>query len=249
MCFRVHLAAMCKDYFKLPRLYLDQPLLDNGIITFSQKSAHYFRTVLRRQDGDCFRVFNGQDGEFLAEIKALGKKSGQAILQEKLKDQPEKSPQTHLFFAPLKKNRMDILIEKSVELGVTDLRPIITARTEVRKINEKRIKAQIIESAEQCERLDIPTLHTIETLDKSLKNLQFDGNIYACVERGDNPPLHKAISPGNAGFIIGPVGGFEDQEIDLLEKNKLIKTVSLGKTVYRAETASIICLVYALRGD
>lgn len=233
---------MSDDFSKLPRLYMRQALQVNMQIDLNQKTAHYLRAVLRRSQGDQFRVFNGQDGEFIARITDISKKSGSATLTRKIKEQDKTPQRVHLIFAPLKKHRMDIVIEKCTELGVTDFHPILTQRTEVRKINAERITAQITEAAEQCERMEIPALHTLQPLEKILQNWNNETPIYGCLERGDHPHIKDIIKPGNCAFIIGPVGGFTDDEIRMLSTHPAIQSVSLGPRILRAETASLYCL-------
>lgn len=200
--------------------------------------------MLRRQPGDVLRIFNGQDGEWLGEITDLGKKGGAFILTERIKDQPKAGPRRHLIFAPIKKQRLDILIEKAVELGVTDLHPALTNRTESRKINENRIHAQTIEAAEQCERLDVPVLHTMEPLMKKVTLWQ-GPPIFAALERTDAPALAAIDMSSDAAFLIGPEGGFDESEIGFLTAQESVRPVTLGRNILRAETAALACLAYA----
>jgi 16S rRNA (uracil1498-N3)-methyltransferase len=236
---------MKKELIKLPRLYTNQPLMAGQPIMLSPAHTHYFRSVLRRQEDDLFRVFNGRDGEFTAQITALGKKDGQAQIQEKIREQPLHTPEIHLIFAPIKKQRLDILIEKAVELGVGALHPVVTARTENRKLNEERLQAQTIEAAEQCERLTIPVLHPLTPLATKLTAWRSPAPLYWCRERTDAKPL-KGLNLQNAAFLVGPEGGFNEHETALLEQNSGVMPISLGKTVYRSETACIICLSAAM---
>lgn len=235
-----------KEYWKYPRLYIDAALKPGGIVSLSKPRAHYLKNVLRRKQGDIFRVFNGRDGEYIAEITALQKKSGAARLTEQIRPQEETPYETHLIFAPLKKKRMDMVIEKAVELGATHFHPVLTARAQVRTVNQDRLRAQIIEAAEQCERMSLPVLEPLKPLPDILKSWNHDIPLYACIERGENAFLNTAFSTGNSGFFVGPVGGLEEREIAQLEKNPAVIPVSLGKRVYRSETACIICLTKAM---
>jgi len=228
---------------KLPRLYIDQPFNEDTPLSLEEGPAHYFRSVLRRQVGDSFRVFNGHDGEWIATITALGKKSGAAKRTEKIREQPPRPADRHLIFAPIKKQRMDFLIEKAVELGVTDLHPVLTRHTEMRKINEHRLEAQIIEALEQCERMYKPTLHTLEHLERKITGWKGPTPLYAALERQNAPAL--SAYPQAQSFLIGPEGGFAEAEVTTLMQNDKIQPISLGKTIYRAETACIICLAQA----
>jgi 16S rRNA (uracil1498-N3)-methyltransferase len=232
---------MSKDYIKCPRLYVDEELIGDAEIIIHDMQAHYLKNVLRKKSGDMVRIFNGRNGEWIAEIADLSKKKILIILREKLKEQSASEYKTHLLFAPIKKNRMDILIEKAVELGATDLHPIITQNTESRKINEDRIRAQIIEAAEQCERLDLPLLHSSLTLDKLLGDWNKPQTLFVALERSDN--ALRLTKPSDHAFIlIGPEGGFTEKEQEQLMAHDAVSTISLGSRVLRAETAALKAL-------
>jgi 16S rRNA (uracil1498-N3)-methyltransferase len=232
--------------FKLPRLYTpDQNYSVGASFTLSPDQAHYLRNVMRTKEGQNIRVFNSKDGEWLASLTTQGKKAAELTLSKRLKPQPTDTGRTHLLFAPIKKNRMDILIEKAVELGVTDFHPLLTQNTEVRKINTKRLNAQIIEAAEQCERFAIPTLHSDETpptLDKILSNWD-SGTIHAALERHDAPHIKDISFDKDKTFLIGPAGGFTAEEKNMLSTHDKIQPISLGDTIYRVETAALFCLI------
>src|SRR5262245_40752658 len=142
---------MASDFTKLPRLYIDRTFAPNATVKLESGQTHYLRNVLRLKPGEFVRLFNGREGEWLASVTSFGKTDCAVTLKGKIREQPPKSVETHLLFAPVKKDRTDFIIEKAVELGATDIHPIVTNRTEVRKINEDRVKAQIHEAAEQCE--------------------------------------------------------------------------------------------------
>ncbi|HOO81309.1 MAG TPA: 16S rRNA (uracil(1498)-N(3))-methyltransferase [Alphaproteobacteria bacterium] len=233
-----------KDTHKTPRLYIDQPLNAGKDVILETPQAHYLKSVLRFEKGTPVRVFNGRDGEWLATISALEKKSAVLTLTNQLARQPVQPQPLHLLFAPIKKHRMDFLIEKAVELGVTDLTPVITAHTQTRKINEERLHAQIIEAAEQCERMSLPTLHKVETLPGALQKWNQQIPVYWAAERLKNTPhIKEIISP--EAFLIGPEGGFSEQESDFLQTQEIVRPISLGKNILRAETAALFCLSHA----
>ena len=235
-----------KDAHKLPRLYVGGALAQGLHIDLEAAQAHYLRNVLRRQEGDFVRVFNGSDGEWLARIFSLGKKKGEAVAEKCLRKQPgvDEGSEVHLYFTPIKKQRMDMLIEKAVELGVRELHPVITRRTEIRKVNEERVRVQVTEAAEQCERMDIPVLHSVRRLEEILSGL--DVPLYACIERD---PEAQALGERELGkktaFLIGPEGGFEENEIAELLACENVTAVSLGESILRAETAALACLSWA----
>ncbi len=234
---------MSDDYFKLPRLFTSHALSNKGDIPLDPAQAHYLGNVLRRKAGAQIRLFNGRDGEWLGTLSNLQKKSGDVTLEKQLHEQPTQIRKLHLLFSPIKKNRMDWLIEKAVELGATDFHPIITQNTEVRKINEDRLKAQIFEAAEQCERFEIPTLHSLEKLDKTIKNWDTSTTILSCIERANAPEIQdiQNAQKSDIAFLIGPEGGFTKEEKTQLEKQTT--PVTLGQTILRCETAVVKALI------
>lgn len=151
---------------------------------------------MRREPGDLVRLFNGRDGEWLGEIEALGKKDGRVLPLEQVKVQPVKAPEVHLIFTPLQKNRLDFLVEKAAELGATALHPVLTARTEHRKINEERAGLQLIEASEQCERLDIPVLHPLEDLKAKMVKWSVDTPVFWGPSAGRRHRLWRRLCLG-----------------------------------------------------
>lgn len=234
-----------QDTYKIPRLYIDAPLGLERTLSFNADQTHYLKNVMRRGASDPIRVFNGRDGEFLARIEDLQKKSAAARCERLLRAQEAHAPRVHLLFAPLKKHRMDQIIEKTVELGVTDLHPVLTHRTEIRTMKEDKVQAQIIEAAEQSERLDIPRLHPLTPLKQKIAAWPEPTPIFWGAEgdKDEAPPLSQALHA--SAFLIGPVGGFDEEECTFLKKQPLIRPTSLGPRVLRAETACLYCMVLA----
>lgn len=225
------------DHYKHPRLYVDQSLGNGRAVALSEGQAHYLRTVLRKGTGDMLRLFNEKNGEWLANLNEAGKKSAIAVCAAQIRPSQETGRRTHLFFPPLAKDRLDFLIEKAVELGVTDLRPITTSRTEVRKINAARVTSQIIEAAEQCERLDIPALHEIASVEAALAAWDKTIPVFAALERMDAKPLAQPSS--DCALLIGPPGGFSDEEKERLANMPFVQAVTLGPRILRTETAAL----------
>lgn len=229
------------EIFKLPRLFTSQNLSNKTLIPLEAGQAHYLHNVLRRKNGDIVRLFNGKHGEWLGKLEGLTKKGGDVAIEEQVAEQPVKARRIHLIFAPIKKNRMDWLIEKSVELGVTDFHPVLTQNTEVRKINAERIEAQIFEAAEQCERFEIPSLHPLKSLEKFIGTWDAATSLLACLERYETKPIQDVVSlSDNLAFLIGPEGGFTREEKDFLAKHAI--PVGLGNTILRCETAVVKAL-------
>lgn len=236
---------MTDHIYKYPRIYLNTPFAENGEIMLSADQVHYLRNVLRKSVGDGLRVFNGRDGEWIARIDDLGKKRGCVVLERNILEQPLVDRRVHLYFSPIKKQRMDFLIEKAVELGVTDLYPVLMNRTENRKINTDRMNAQIIEASEQCERMDVPVLHPVVKL-RDLSGQDISYPVYVATERSAAAkPVTEYAYDRECAFLVGPEGGFDDDERAIFEQVENVHPVSLGKTILRAETACISCLAYA----
>jgi 16S rRNA (uracil1498-N3)-methyltransferase len=224
---------------KSPRLYTPLSLKSEQSITLSQEQAHYLKNVLRKNVGDGIRLFNGIDGEWHCRLENVGKKSAEALPESQIRPQAHQTRRIHAFFAPIKKQRMDILIEKAVELGVTDLHPMLTQNTEIRKLNEERIRAQIIEASEQCERLDVPSLYPLEDMIKAISH--YKNPIFAALERGEHPNARDILTEmqNNIAILTGPEGGFTSDEINQLTNTDFIRPVSLGENILRTETAVI----------
>lgn len=230
------------DMHKLPRLYFEEPFTDGAVLRLEKEQAHYLLNVLRRKNGDQVRVFNGMDGEYLAGISALSKKSGEITLTSQIRPQPDARRSIALVFAPVKKNRQDILIEKGVELGVDAFYPVIMDHGQINKIKNDRIEKQIIEAAEQCERLTIPQLYEIAPLTTCLEGLSAQSEVVVCTEREQAQPvadLARELKDKDIAIVIGPEGGLSEDEIAL---SRCHRPASLGETILRTETAAVAAL-------
>lgn len=237
---------MRADY-TLPRLYLDVPL--SGDLDLTREHAHYLGTVLRKRVGDRVRLFNDRDGEWAAEVVAADRKSMRLSVGEQLR-LPSPVPDIRLLFAPLRKHRTATILEKATELGVRTLQPVITARTQYSKFNLERAQSQIIEAAEQTERLNLPELCAPITLDAVLASPRL---LVFADEAGDVPMALPAVSALSLplDILIGPEGGFMDDERDMIRALAHVHPVGLGPRILRADTAaiSLLTLVQATVGD
>ena len=232
-----------ENYSKLPRLYVEANLADGQNFVFADTQAHYLKNVMRRNEGDEVRVFNGRDGEWIARLDVIKKKQILALAVEQIRPQVDPSFKTHLYFAPIKKQRLPWLIEKAVELGATDLHPVITQNTERRNFKEDKVKSYITEATEQCERCDIVTLH--DPLDlQGLLRTTHTYDIFTGITRNDGLPLLSAVMTPQkeTAVFIGPEGGFTDEEVEMIYQSKQMKAIRLSDTVLRAETACCIAL-------
>ncbi|MCB9978445.1 MAG: 16S rRNA (uracil(1498)-N(3))-methyltransferase [Rhodospirillales bacterium] len=226
----------------LPRLFVDDALAPGENLALAQEHAHYLFNVLRRGAGDRVHLFNGRDGEWIAILEPQGKRGAVARVETMSRPQPPRGAAVHLIFAPLRKDRMDFLIEKAVELGVGAFHPVLTERTENRHPNAARLRRQIIEAAEQCERLDVPILHEAATFPDFLGTRGAGFPLLACIERGDYPALSTEHKEGDIGVLIGPEGGWTERERDLILCRPNVRPVSLGPRILRAETAALYVL-------
>ena len=233
--------------YTLPRIWLDQPL--SGEISLSREHAHYLGTVLRKREGDHVRLFNEKDGEWSAEIFDAGRKSMQIRVVEQLRE-PTVVPDIRLLFTPLRRHRTATLIEKATELGVRTLQPILTDRTQYPKLNSDRVLAQLIEAAEQTERLDLPVLRELCPLNEALSEAR---PLIFADEAGGGQTVQDVLSELSTplDLLIGPEGGFTEEERSRLLERPQTYPVTLGPRILRADTAaiSLLTLVQAQIGD
>ena len=241
-----------RENYTLIRLYVDTPLSRGQEVTLPKAQAHYLGTVLRKGEGDELRVFNGQNGEWRAEIKTISKKSAELTLKDQLRP-PHQCPDITLCFAPVRKHRTAFIIEKAAELGARTLQPVITARTQFPKLNLDKARLQAIEAAEQTERLDIPTIEPALKLETLLANWDTSRSLIFADESGDAALASEAIksTTGPAAILIGPEGGFTPQERAMLRGHDFVTPVALGPRILRADTAalSLLTLWQAAQGD
>ena len=239
-----------------PRLYLDTPLAAGAQIALDKADAHYLINVMRRKPGDRVRLFNGREGEWRAEVSAADRKGGVLTVTEALRQQTA-SPDLWLLFAPVKKAKTDLIVEKAVELGVSVLQPVSTRRTIADRIKAERFEAIAKEAAEQTERLDLPEIRPLSPLDRALQDWPAGRLLYFADEAGDDPdaawggetgrarPMGAQLAadgPGPGAVLTGPEGGFSPEEGDRLRALAFVRPVSLGPRILRAETAVIAAL-------
>ena len=224
------------------RLFVDVPLADGGLLEPSGAQAHYLLTVMRRRAGDQVVLFNGRDGEWRATIDPVERRRCRLAIVEQLRAQrPEPGPA--LLFAPLKRVRQEFLIEKATELGVARLEPVFTRRSVVDRINRARILSIAIEAAEQSGRLTVPEIDPPTSLDQRLETWPDDRLLYFGDESGAGQPLLETLrDKGPGDLLIGPEGGFTDDELAGLRSLDRVVAISLGPRVLRSETAALAAL-------
>jgi 16S rRNA (uracil1498-N3)-methyltransferase len=197
---------------------------------------------MRKKVGDQVRLFNAQDGEWLASVAEAARRHCRLEVTEQLRP-PEVEPGPTLLFAPIKKARMEMLVEKATELGVGKLMPVKTRRSIVDRVNLERLQAIAIEAAEQCERLTVPEIFELQSLERVLGDWPDDHPLYVADETGEGKPLLQALETDRpATFLIGPEGGFDPSELERLGEHPAVVKVDLGPRILRAETAGIAVL-------
>ena len=233
----------------LPRLYVAPPLSEGVLVTLDAAQANYLGNVLRLKEGADVLLFDGVDGEWLATVVEAGKK--RMVLGVGAQTRPQESvPDLTLAFAPVKKGRVDWLVEKAVELGVAHLQPVITQRTIVDKLNLERMRSHIVEAAEQCGRTALATIAEPIKLDAFLKVRDPARKLYFADETGGQPAA-TAFQPGPATILTGPEGGFTPDEAAAIRAAPRAIAINLGPRILRAETAALAAVTawMALVGD
>lgn len=224
----------------LPRLYVETPLGTGVRVDLDPAQVNYLGNVMRLKEGDRLLIFDGASGEWLAEVAGTGKKRMTLVTVEPTRPQ-ESVPDLWLAFAPVKKGRVDWLVEKAVELGVARLQPVVTQRTIVDKLNLERMRAHIVEAAEQCGRTALAAMDEPVKLDAFLRNREPARVLYFADETGGEPAA-SAFQPGPALIQIGPEGGFTPDEAEAIRASTNARPISLGPRVLRAETAALAAI-------
>jgi len=223
------------------RLYLDLPLAAGALLEPGPAQCHYLLNVLRRRQGDRLALFNGRDGEWRAVLAQVERRRARLQIEERLREQ-RAEPGPSLLFAPLKRTRLEFLIEKATELGVARLEPVLTRHTVVDRVNLTRLLSIATEAAEQCGRLTIPDLAPPAPLLERVATQPADRPLYLADETGGGVPLLQALERGPGDLLIGPEGGFAADELPALRGAPAVVAVSLGPRILRAETAALAAL-------
>ncbi len=220
-----------------PRLFVDQPLAA-GPLRLEGPAAHYLGTVMRAKPGDPVKLFDDRTGEWLATVAATGKRDVMLDIGDLLRPR-EPVPDLWLCAAPLKKGRVDWLAEKACELGVARLVPVVTRRTVVDKPNPDRLRAHLVEAAEQCDRTALTELADPVKLPALLRDWPAERALFFADETGGAPAFAAmAAHPGPAAILIGPEGGFDDDERASIRALPQATGITLGPRILRAETAA-----------
>jgi 16S rRNA (uracil1498-N3)-methyltransferase len=232
----------------LPRLFVRQPLSDGAAVELAAGQANYLGNVLRLGVGAELLAFDGLSGEWLARISEAAKKRMVLSVERKTRE-AESIPDVWLAFAPVKRAQTDWLVEKATELGAARLVPVMTHRTVAERVRLDRLESIAIEAAEQCGRTRVPEIVEPMKLARFIEELDPARILYFADETGGEP-LVSALREGPAAILVGPEGGFTDEERAFVRGSRA-SAISLGPRILRAETAALAALsaYMALVGD
>lgn len=241
--------------FRSPRLYVDAPLAAGGRVPLDRNQGNYLGNVLRLGSGANVLVFNGRDGEWRAAIS--GRKRPEYLDIVAATRPQDRLPDVHYVFAPLKHARLDYMVQKAVEMGVRGLQPVLTRFTQVTRVNSDRMRANVVEAAEQCGILSLAAVEEPVALDRWLTRRAPERLLVFCDEATEtaNPvSTLEALRGGALGgvdVLVGPEGGFADDERAMLLGQPGILRLSLGPRILRADTAAVavLALVQTVLGD
>jgi len=240
--------------FRAPRLFVDAALREGEKIALERNQSNYLGNVLRLSAGESILVFNGRDGEWQAQIEGRKRPDGLTIVA---RTRPQdRLPDIAYVFAPLKHARLDYMVQKAVEVGASRLQPVLTRHTQVSRVNVERMRANVIEAAEQCGILSLAEVAEPVPLDRFLEKREISRLLVFCDEAADigNPieALQQGLTAANGiDIVIGPEGGFAEEERALLLRQPKTLRLSLGPRILRADTAGVaaLALVQAALGD
>ncbi|PQM28611.1 16S rRNA (uracil(1498)-N(3))-methyltransferase [Sphingopyxis lindanitolerans] len=232
-----------------PRLFVDVPLGPDAAPVIEGAAAHYLLNVMRLRPGDPLLLFDNRSGEWLGTVADAGKRALTVRIERQTRER-ETVPDLWLCFAPVKKARLDWIIEKATELGIARLQPVITERTIVERVKRERLEAQIVEACEQCGRTALPTLAEPVKLPHLLKDWPEERALLFADEAGGTT-LAGLDTPAPAAILTGPEGGFTPRERAALLAVPAVRRLALGPRILRAETAAIAAtaLWMATHGD
>ncbi len=240
--------------FRAPRLFVDAPLSAGRTVALERDQSNYLGNVLRLSAGDTILVFNGSDGEWQAQI--AGRKRPDSLTVVAQARPQDRLADLAYVFAPLKHARLDYMVQKAVEMGASMLQPVLTRFTQVARVNTERMRANVIEAAEQCGILSIAGVAEPLPLERYLAQRAAERLLVFCDEAADvaNPldGLKNGVGASRGvDVLIGPEGGFAEEERAILIRQPVILKLSLGPRILRADTAGVaaLALVQAAIGD
>jgi 16S rRNA (uracil1498-N3)-methyltransferase len=240
--------------FRQPRLFVDAALAPGETVALARDQSNYLGNVLRLSAGETILVFNGRDGEWQASISGRKRPDGLKIMA---RTRPQdRLPDLAYVFAPLKHARLDYMVQKAVEMGASSLQPVLTRFTQVSRVNGERMRANVIEAAEQCGILSIADVAAPVPLDRFVSGRKEQRLLVFCDEAADVADPLQALrgepTPADGiDILIGPEGGFAEEERAILLRQPRTLRLALGPRILRADTAGVaaLALVQAALGD
>lgn len=239
--------------FKAPRLFVEADLATGRSIEPDGAQLNYLLNVLRLKNGARVVIFNGQEGEWAAELELTGRRTARLHVAEQLRRQTAAGDLWYCF-APLKTGRLDYMTQKAVEMGASRLVPVRTAHGQISRVNPRRMEANAIEAAEQCGILNLPEIGAMLSLSSLLDNWDAERTLIVCDESDEegDPLGHLRRAPaGPLAVLVGPEGGFSAAERGNLQARSFVHRIGLGPRILRADTAAVaaLALVQATLGD
>lgn len=235
----------------VPRLFVSGEIYQQLVLTLDKQQAHYLSNVMRVSHGDTIILCDNISGEWTGKVTSVAKRRVTIMIGEKLRNR-EEPPDLWICPALLKKDRFDLLLEKVTELGVAEIHPVITRRCVARKLNIERASSIVTEAAEQCRRTALPYINHPRSLTTLIERWPQGRTIFFADEQGGEPAIDAFLtSRGPSALLIGPEGGFDNSERELIIANCNTKRISLGPRIVRGETAAIaaIALWMSTSGD
>jgi 16S rRNA (uracil1498-N3)-methyltransferase len=248
---------MARYDFRTPRLYVQAPLAAGASVALDPAQGHYLLNVLRLRAGDAVLAFNGRDGEWRGALASSGKRAVNLVAEAQTRPQT-RATDLHYLFAPLKHARLDYMVQKAVELGVSRLQPVITRHTQATRVNFQRMRANAIEAAEQCGILTLPEIGEPLDLARAVQQLDAGRLLVFCDEGAEQPDPAAALTAVRThtvtrpiAVLVGPEGGFAEEERQALLRRSNVVRLLLGPRIMRADTAAVaaLALVQAVLGD
>ena len=234
-----------------PRLFLEGPLAEGLTVAIDGNQAHYLTRVMRVAVGDVVIACDDATGEWAGEVSAVSKRSVELTMRQHMRER-EAVPDVWLCAALLKKPNFDLVLEKATELGVARIQPVVTRRCVADKLNAERAETIVTEAAEQCARTALPAIAEPLKLEALLRDWPEERALFFADEQGGEPALERfAGHAGPAALLVGPEGGFDDEERAAIRAHRAARAITLGPRILRGETASIsaLALWMAAAGD
>jgi 16S rRNA (uracil1498-N3)-methyltransferase len=245
---------MARTDFRTPRLYVDAPLAERAEVKLDREQTNYLVNVLRLAGGAPVLLFNGRDGEYLSALATASRRGASLVVGSQTRPQ-ETPPDVDYLFAPLKHARLDYMAQKAIEMGARRLAPLLMRHGQAARVNIDRLRANAIEACEQCGVIWTPEVAEPETLEEALAHRPADRLLVFCDEEAPQQSpldaLAEASAANGVSLLVGPEGGFHDDERAAILAGPGVVRLSLGRRILRADTAAVaaLTLIQATLGD